>query len=522
MTDLTATSTETVSKKTKAKTEIVLCKLTNCERPAALIDKSDYCKKHKLQEFVDETTAEGKRLCVNYIRNCREKLDKDYKFSRCQNCLAKDRKKDKTKRDAAKEKLKELEESSQNSSEKITEKPCTVCCRVKPMEDFVGCRNEATKQCRTCRDDNKRQDACRDKQHINALARANSKKPERIAVKNEWKENNYEKIASYWLKYRQNKMNRLGIDEYLNQNAKDAQNWRNNNPEKVKQNNENKKINLKLQFNVYKTSANSKNLVFELTPPDHKEIVKHNCHYCNYMAERGFNGIDRRDSTKGYTIDNCVSCCEMCNYMKGSLDEIVFIKRAEHIASFNNLIENKKYHPDVFNNYIVGVTYNRYKNTAFNKNNIFEITKPQFNEITDKNCYLCGKKTVTYIHRNGIDRFNNLIGYNFENCRPCCGNCNYMKREYKYEDVLNKFKKIYEKHSQTTLFEENNVGGNTVHIVRNVNKKSKEEIKEYERIRKQKGREKLRAEYGDDAYRKKHAEEIAKTRANKKLLLNNA
>ena len=28
------------------------------------------------------------------------------------------------------------------------------------------------------------------------------------------------------------------------------------------------------------------------------------------------NGIDRVDPSKGYTIDNCVSCCSKCNYAK--------------------------------------------------------------------------------------------------------------------------------------------------------------------------------------------------------------
>lgn len=28
------------------------------------------------------------------------------------------------------------------------------------------------------------------------------------------------------------------------------------------------------------------------------------------------NGIDRVDSSKGYTLDNCVPCCSKCNYAK--------------------------------------------------------------------------------------------------------------------------------------------------------------------------------------------------------------
>ena len=31
-------------------------------------------------------------------------------------------------------------------------------------------------------------------------------------------------------------------------------------------------------------------------------------------------GIDRIDSSKDYTLDNCVSCCGMCNIMKNKFD----------------------------------------------------------------------------------------------------------------------------------------------------------------------------------------------------------
>lgn len=50
------------------------------------------------------------------------------------------------------------------------------------------------------------------------------------------------------------------------------------------------------------------------------------CHYCGkdlnrskYRSEDGTDAIllDRKDSNKGYTVDNVVSCCWPCNDMKG-------------------------------------------------------------------------------------------------------------------------------------------------------------------------------------------------------------
>jgi len=32
-----------------------------------------------------------------------------------------------------------------------------------------------------------------------------------------------------------------------------------------------------------------------------------------------YNGVDRVDNTVGYTLDNCVSCCKICNNSKATL-----------------------------------------------------------------------------------------------------------------------------------------------------------------------------------------------------------
>lgn len=33
-----------------------------------------------------------------------------------------------------------------------------------------------------------------------------------------------------------------------------------------------------------------------------------------------YNGVDRVDNSIGYTDDNCVSCCKICNNSKSALD----------------------------------------------------------------------------------------------------------------------------------------------------------------------------------------------------------
>ena len=41
---------------------------------------------------------------------------------------------------------------------------------------------------------------------------------------------------------------------------------------------------------------------------------------CEYCGKQCAMGIDRIDSSKDYTIDNCVPCCGMCNIMKNKFD----------------------------------------------------------------------------------------------------------------------------------------------------------------------------------------------------------
>jgi hypothetical protein len=34
-----------------------------------------------------------------------------------------------------------------------------------------------------------------------------------------------------------------------------------------------------------------------------------------------YNGIDRIENTKGYSIDNCAPCCKICNNSKSTLSK---------------------------------------------------------------------------------------------------------------------------------------------------------------------------------------------------------
>ena len=399
--------------------------------------ENKYCGKHQIEMFLDETKEEGVKPCPNYVRGCREKLNLEYSYSKCQNCLKVDRDKDHEKRGAAAESVKE-----------DGMKTCSVCCKKQEESEFIGLHGE-TKTCRDCRDAFKRADEKRDNEHVKELARENSQKPERKEVKKEWRENNKDKVLEYSRSYRRRKIEE-DVEGYLSLKAEVLKKWKENNPEWVSEFNKDRRENIKYKFGVYISSSKKRNIEFSLTEEDFNNIIKLECHYCGMIDNVGFNGIDRVDSDGIYSLENCVPCCKMCNYMKCALDKELFICICEHITSFNKLNENGRLFEEAFYDYTPN--YSSYKNNAERRNINFEITKDEFSFKITEPCYICGKKNSP-IHKNGIDRFDSKDSYNSTNIRSCCGTCNYMKKDYDYDKFIEKCKQIYEHNKDKYTFE---------------------------------------------------------------------
>lgn len=79
--------------------------------------------------------------------------------------------------------------------------------------------------------------------------------------------------------------------------------------------------------------AKKRKIPFELDR-DVRTLVMSRCHYCNLPASIAFrhrgvlwvrNTIDRLDSGLGYTRDNCVACCWMCNVAKSDRSHKDFV-----------------------------------------------------------------------------------------------------------------------------------------------------------------------------------------------------
>jgi len=110
-------------------------------------------------------------------------------------------------------------------------------------------------------------------------------------------------------------------------------------------------------FLSYKKRAKKKNINFELTKEEFRHLTQLRCFYCNgnfsnkrtlsngNLTQEGiehgmytYNGLDRLDNTKGYTLDNVVPCCKYCNRAKDTMS----------IETFKNWII------DIYSHYIEG------------------------------------------------------------------------------------------------------------------------------------------------------------------------
>lgn len=93
------------------------------------------------------------------------------------------------------------------------------------------------------------------------------------------------------------------------------------------------------EYRVAKKNAAARNYSFELTLEEFRHLCESRCNYCGeepHEHSSGLikNGVDRLDNTMGYTLENSVPCCPMCNTMKlhYSLEE--WLQKMEQILKY--------------------------------------------------------------------------------------------------------------------------------------------------------------------------------------------
>lgn len=90
------------------------------------------------------------------------------------------------------------------------------------------------------------------------------------------------------------------------------------------------------KYKSYQASAKRRGNEFSISYEEFVSFWQKPCFYCDELIMT--IGLDRVDNDLGYAIDNIVSCCAICNWMKRSLPQDVFIDRCYKIANKNATI----------------------------------------------------------------------------------------------------------------------------------------------------------------------------------------
>jgi hypothetical protein len=85
------------------------------------------------------------------------------------------------------------------------------------------------------------------------------------------------------------------------------------------------------KLNIYRRGSRRRGIRWLLTQREFYKLVSCSCYWCG--SEGG--GVDRIDSKKGYSRENCVPCCKLCNVGKNDSPASVFVnwvlRAADHI-----------------------------------------------------------------------------------------------------------------------------------------------------------------------------------------------
>lgn len=143
----------------------------------------------------------------------------------------------------------------------------------------------------------------------------------------EWRVKNKEKIKEYQKKWHED--NKLHVKEYIESNSehikKQQKVYRESNKDKIKNlwkdwYKEHPERSPKRRFTESKNKAiKVRKIHWTLTLEEYASLICLPCHYCNNKLGEPVKrscGLDRLDSSKGYEINNVVSCCGICNTIK--------------------------------------------------------------------------------------------------------------------------------------------------------------------------------------------------------------
>jgi hypothetical protein len=141
-----------------------------------------------------------------------------------------------------------------------------------------------------------------------------------------------------------------------------------------------------------------------------------------------------------------VQCCSCNKTIK--IKRIADCKRTDECKKCQSKkeIERKK---GVYNK-----VWQSYRTKAKKRNIKFELTREQFENLIEQPCHYCNQiiNKLTHYEKefiySGVDRMDSNLGYNKENCVPCCKICNRSKSDMSYEKFIHHIQTIAKNYQQ--------------------------------------------------------------------------
>lgn len=115
------------------------------------------------------------------------------------------------------------------------------------------------------------------------------------------------------------------------------------------------------KFSVLKSRAKKYNKEISLSFNEISFFYVKSCIYCGSNEKndpyKRKNGLDRLNNDKGYTKDNCISCCRNCNYMKWIYNVKDFLMACRNISNnkkavYDEFESKKDFHGTKYRNYV--------------------------------------------------------------------------------------------------------------------------------------------------------------------------
>lgn len=204
------------------------------------------------------------------------------------------------------------------------------------------------------------------------------------------------------------------------------------------------------KWKIYIYGAVSRNIPWEISFQFFKQNIINNCYYCKDES----HGFDRINHNSTYSETDIIPCCSDCNKMKGKLDQVIFLGHVARILLYQTKYKNIELNIneqqwdftklDLTNK--KKPTRSSYCFSAKKRNIEWGLTNDEFKSIYNEDCHYCGHKSNPSDY-NGVDRYDNTIGYIVGNCVSACEHCNFYKSDFSVEYWISKLIKIWNNHS---------------------------------------------------------------------------